>query len=136
MKPWITIEAVVNAPVEKVWEYWNAPEHITKWAFAQNDWHAPWATNDLRVGGKLVIRMEAKDGSVGFDLEGTYTRVEEFKKIEYVMGDRHVRIEFLEEGSECKIVESFEAEDENSLEMQKAGWQSILNNFKRYAEQK
>lgn len=134
MKAWITVETFVEAPIEKVWSYWNEPDHITKWAFASDDWHAPWAKNDLRVGGKLIVRMEAKDGTAGFDLEGTYTHVEEYKKIEYIMGDRKVKIEFVAQDVGCVVTESFEAEDENSLEMQQAGWQAILDNFKKHVE--
>lgn len=135
MKPQITVETTINAPIEKIWEYWTKPEHITKWCNASDDWHAPSATNDLRVGGTFTTRMEAKDGSAGFDFGGTYTTVEEFKKIEYTMGGedgRKVSIEFIPEGEGVKIIETFEAESQNPVDMQKAGWQSILDNFKKY----
>ena len=134
MKTWITVETFVKAPIEKVWAFWNEPEHITKWAFGSDDWCAPRATNDLRVGGKLIVRMEAKDGSAGFDMEGTYTTVELNKKIEYALGDRRVTINFTPKDGGCSIVESFEAEDVNPIEMQKNGWQTILNNFKKHVE--
>lgn len=134
MKPIITVETFIKAPVEKVWTYWNEPEHITKWCFASDDWCAPWAKNDVHVGGSLITRMEAKDGSAGFDMEGVYTEVEEFKKIEYMMGDRKVSVEFMPHADGTKIIESFEAENENPLEMQKSGWQAILDNFKKYVE--
>jgi uncharacterized protein YndB with AHSA1/START domain len=135
MKPQITIETTINAPIEKIWEYWTAPEHITKWCNASDDWHAPHATNDLKIGGTFTTRMEAKDGSAGFDFGGTYTTIEEFKKIEYTMGGedaRKVSIEFIPEDGAVKILETFEAENQNPLEMQKAGWQSILDNFKKH----
>ncbi|MGN6508543.1 MAG: SRPBCC domain-containing protein [Chitinophaga sp.] len=101
----VTIEATINAPVEKVWEYWNEPSHITQWAFASDDWHAPRAENDLRVGGKFLTRMEAKDGSFGFDFGGEYTDVEKNKLIGYIMGDgREVRTEFAPAGNGTKII--------------------------------
>jgi len=131
----ITVETTVKAPVEKVWKYWNEPKHITQWCFASDDWHTPTAENDLKVNGKLKSRMEAKDGSMGFDFEGVYTKVQENKAIEYNIADgRHVSITFSSNGNETKIVESFEAESMNPIEMQQAGWQAILNNFKKYVE--
>ena len=132
----ITIETVVNAPVEKVWENWNAPEAIIKWNSAHPDWHTPWATNDLRVGGKITSRMEAKDGSMGFDFGGTYDEVELHKTIAYTLGDdRKVRITFTPEGNRTRVTETFDAEDQNPHDMQRAGWQAILDNFKSYTEQ-
>lgn len=134
-KPTITIETTVNAPIEKVWKVWNAPEHITKWATATDEWHTPYAENDLRVGGKFLSRMEAKDGSAGFDFVGTYDEVKKPQMIAYTMSDgRKVKITFTSTGKSVKIVETFEAETENPLEMQREGWQSILNNFKAYVE--
>ncbi|HEY8400897.1 MAG TPA: SRPBCC family protein [Cytophagaceae bacterium] len=131
----ITIEATVKAPVEKVWKYWNEPEHITQWAFASDDWHAPKSINDLRVGGKQITTMAAKDGSVSFDFECTYDKVEENKLIEYTIADgRKVKIVFTSNGDETKIVETFEAEGSNPVEMQREGWQAILNNFKKHTE--
>ncbi|MBX4188075.1 MAG: SRPBCC family protein [Candidatus Doudnabacteria bacterium] len=133
MEP-ITIEALIKAPVEKVWEYLNKPEHITHWAFASDDWQAPSAENDLTVGGKLKVRMEAKDGSSGFDMVGVYTAVEQNKLIEYKMGDRNVKIEFMPVAEGTKVTQTFDPENENPREMQKAGWQAILDNFKKYVE--
>jgi len=131
----ITVEATINAPVEKVWKYWNEPQHITKWCSASDDWHAPFAENDLRKDGTFKTTMAAKDGSFSFDFGGIYTNVEKHKRIEYTMGDgRTVKVTCTPAGNATKIVETFEAETENSLEMQKDGWQAILNNFKKYVE--
>ncbi|HXL56821.1 MAG TPA: SRPBCC family protein [Chitinophagaceae bacterium] len=131
----ITVENTINAPAEKVWEYWTKPEHITKWNNASDDWYTPRAENDLRAGGNFVYRMEAKDGSYGFDFGGTYDAVTTNECIEYTIGDgRKVKVTFSGDGSKTKVTESFEAESVNSLEMQKAGWQSILDNFKKYIE--
>jgi len=131
----LTVETVLNATPEQVWRYWTEPEHVTKWCQASDDWHAPSAANDLRMGGKFKTVMAARDGSAAFDFEGTYTVVEHPKKIEYAMSDgRKVVIAFLAEGNATKVIESFDPEDENSLDMQKDGWQSILNNFKKYVE--
>jgi len=131
----ITVENTINAPVEKVWNYWNKPEHITQWCNASDEWHTPRAENDLRVGGKFNSRMEARDGSMGFDFWGTYDVVKNNEYIEYTMGDgRNCKITFTANGNSTKVVESFEAEEENSVEMQKGGWQAILDSFKKYAE--
>jgi uncharacterized protein YndB with AHSA1/START domain len=131
----ITVENTVNAPVEKVWKYWNGPEHITKWCTATPEWHTPRAQNDLRVGGTFSSRMEAKDGSMGFDFAGVYDDVKPNEYIEYTMGDgRKVWIKFSGKGNETKVVETFEAESENPVEMQKGGWQAILDSFKNYVE--
>lgn len=131
----ITVENTVNAPVEKVWKFWAAPEHITKWATASEDWHTPFAENDLREGGKFSSRMEAKDGSFGFDFGGVYDAVKENELIEYTLGDgRKVIIHFTGKNNATKIVQTFEAESTNSVEMQKGGWQAILDNFKKYVE--
>ncbi|MBP6889059.1 MAG: SRPBCC domain-containing protein [Candidatus Moranbacteria bacterium] len=137
MKSQLTVEVFVLVSVEKAWQYWILPKYITQWCFASDDWSAPRAENELRVGGKLKTRMEAKDGSGGFDFEGIYTVVEEKKKLEYLLvGDdtRRVIVEFLEQDGGCIIRETFDAEEMNSLEMQKNGWQSILNNFKKLVE--
>ena len=131
----ITVETLVNAPIEKVWAYWSEPSHIMKWNSASDDWHTPFAENDLRTGGSFKSRMEARDGSFGFDFGGTYDDVEEHKYIEYTMGDgRKVKVKFSSEGNSTKVSESFEAESTNPAEMQKTGWQSILDNFKKYTE--
>ncbi len=132
----ITVEATVNAPVEKVWKFWSSPEHITKWNNASDDWHTPYAENDLRVGGKFTSRMEAKDGSFGFDFWGIYDVVVTNERIEYTLGDdRKVKIVFTNKGNATQVIESFEAENENSIEMQKGGWQAILDNFRKYTEE-
>jgi uncharacterized protein YndB with AHSA1/START domain len=131
----LTVETIVNTPLAKVWELWNKAEHITKWAFASDDWHAPRAENDLRAGGKFSSRMEAKDGSMGFDFGGTYDEVRDNEFIAYTLGDgRKVDITFSAQGNETRIVENFEAESENTLELQQGGWQAIMNNFRKYAE--
>jgi len=131
----ITVETTVNAPVEKVWRSWTEPQHITKWNNASDDWHTPWAKADFKEGGNFVARMEAKDGSMGFDFGGTYDAVMEHQYIEYTLGDgRKVKINFNPQNNSTQVVESFEAENTNSLEMQRGGWQAILDNFKKYAE--
>lgn len=131
----ITVENTINAPVEKVWEYWTKPEHITQWNNASDDWHTPWVKADLREGGSFVARMEAKDGSMGFDFGGVYDVLRPNEYIEYTIGDgRKVKINFSAQGNMTKVVESFEAENTNPLEMQRGGWQAILDNFKKYTE--
>lgn len=131
----ITVEASVSAPIEKVWKLWTNSEHIVKWNSASPDWHTPKAENDLRVGGKFLSRMEAKDGSFGFDFAGTYDVVDTNKRIAYTMGDgRKCDIIFKHENDKTKIVTTFDAENENPVEMQKDGWQAITNSFKTYAE--
>jgi len=131
----ITVEAVVQAPVASVWKIWTEPEHITQWNRASDDWHTPHAENDLRAGGKFLSRMEAKDGSFGFDFGGVYDEVVLHEKIAYTLGDgRKVAIEFTPQGNETKIVTVFDAEGSNPIDMQQAGWQAILNNYKKYAE--
>lgn len=131
----ITVETTVKAPVEHIWGYWTEPKHITKWCFASDDWHTPYAENDLQVKGKFKTSMAAKDGSAAFDVTGVYTRIEKNRAIEYLMDDgRKVKIYFSDLGTQTKVVESFEPENENPYEMQKEGWQSILDNFKKYSE--
>ena len=131
----ITVTTSINAPLEKVWKFFTEPEHITAWCSASNDWHVPHAENDLRTDGKFKTVMAAKDGSFGFDFEGTYTNVEEHKTIEYIMADGlKVKINFSQEGASSTIVETFDPEDINPIDMQRDGWQSILNNFKKYTE--
>ncbi|HEX7017577.1 MAG TPA: SRPBCC domain-containing protein, partial [Patescibacteria group bacterium] len=130
-QPPITVETVINAPVSKVWEYWNGPAHIENWAFATDDWEAYGAENDVRVGGKFKTTMAAKDKSASFDFTGMYTVVNEQALIEYDMSDgRHVKVEFTQVPEGTKVVETFDPESENSVEMQKSGWQAILDNFK------
>jgi uncharacterized protein YndB with AHSA1/START domain len=131
----ITIKATVNAPVEKVWKYWSASEHITKWCQASDDWHAPYAENDLQTGGKFKTTMAAKDRSMSFDFEGVYSNVKENKEITYSMSDgRKVSITFEADGNKTHITETFDPEDSNPIEMQRDGWQAILDNFKKYTE--
>jgi uncharacterized protein YndB with AHSA1/START domain len=131
----ITVETTVKAPIEKVWDCFTQPEHITKWNNASDDWHTPSASNDLRVGGNFVYRMEAKDGSFGFDFGGVYESVDQNEYIEYTIGDgRNVKVNFFAQGDKTNVVETFEAEDTHSIEMQKGGWQAILDNFKKYTE--
>ncbi|HMC02365.1 MAG TPA: SRPBCC family protein [Flavobacteriaceae bacterium] len=131
----VTVETTVNANTKKVWTYWTNPEHITKWNFASDDWHCPRAENDLKVGGKYCSRMEAKDGSIGFDFEAVYDDIVDQKKITYTMTDgRKATTEFENKGEQTKVTTTFDAEDSNPIEMQKDGWQAIINNFKKYVE--
>lgn len=133
----ITVETVVKAPLSKVWDIWNSPADIKQWNAAQDDWHTTKAAVDLREGGKFMARMEAKDGSVGFDFEGIYTRVVPKKAIDYRMSDgREVKVEFVERPGEVLVKETFDAETENTPELQRQGWQSILDNFGRHVEAK
>ena len=134
-KTMITVETRVKVPVEKAWKLWTSPEHIMKWNQASDDWHTTKAENDLKPGGKFLSRMEARDGSFGFDFVGTYDFVKTNELIEYTMGDgRKAKITFSKDGNETRIVTTFEAETVNSVEMQKGGWQAISNNFKKYVE--
>lgn len=131
----ITVETIVHIPAEKVWKYWTEPQHITKWNNASEDWHTPYAENDLKVGGKFVSRMEAKDGSFGFDFGGVYDEVKINESLSYTIEDgRNVKISFIPQDNSTQIIEHFEVEDTNEIEMQQAGWQAILDHFKRYAE--
>ncbi len=131
----ITVETAVKAPLERVWQAWNNPDDIRRWNAASEDWHTPSSRVDLREGGKFSARMEAKDGSMGFDFEGTYTRIVPGRLIEYRIGDgRAVSIEFHEEHDRVRVRETFEAENHNPPEVQRGGWQSILDNFARYVE--
>ena len=131
----ITIKNTVEAPANKVWQLWVTPEHIVNWNTASEAWHTTHAENDLRVGGKFLSRMEAKDGSFGFDFEGIYDEVVPPKRIAYTLGDgRKVEVEFEEKNIETEIISTFDAETDNPIEMQRKGWQAILDNFKKYAE--
>ena len=132
----ITVETIVNAPIEKVWDYWNAPEHITKWCHASEDWHSPYADNDLRESGTFKTTMAAKDGSFSFDFGGVYTAIQEHSVIQYKMEDgREVSIHFYEDHDNTKVIETFDPEEINPREMQQGGWQAILDNFKKYTEE-
>lgn len=133
----IAIEVEVKAPLETVWAAWVTPKDIVNWNFAIEQWCCPKADIDLTVGGKFSYRMEAKDGSMGFDFEGTFTEVKPLQSIQFQLEDnRAVTVEFVESDNGVTVTETFEAEDENSAEQQKQGWQSILNNFKSYVESK
>jgi uncharacterized protein YndB with AHSA1/START domain len=132
----ITVQTLVNAPIEHVWICWTSPEHIIQWNNASPDWHTPHAENDLRVGGQFLSRMEAKDGTFGFDFGGTYTKVVLSECIEYVLGDeRTVSVQFREADGGTVVTETFDPEKVNPHDMQRLGWQSILDNFKRHAEE-
>lgn len=131
----ITVEAFVEAPLATVWTYWNTPQHIMQWNAASDDWHTPFAENDLRVGGRSKARMEAKDGSFGFDFEWTYTSVIPHEQLAYTLDDdRKVTVLFQQQDGGVLVTETFDAENIHPVEMQRQGWQAILNNFKRYTE--
>ena len=131
----ITVTTLVEAPIEHIWECWTNPDHIMEWNHASDDWHCPAATNDLTVGSTFSSTMSANDGSATFDFEGTYTDIVEYERIEYSLGDdRHISVTFEEEGDKIRVTEVFDAETENSPEMQQAGWQAILDNFRDYTE--
>ena len=130
----IVIKASVNSPLEKVWEFYTKPEHIVNWNFADPSWHCPYARNDLKVGGAYSARMEAKDGSFGFDFDATYTEVKPLESFTYEFGGRQSTVTFEKAGEQTNVVVSFDPESENPIEMQRDGWQAILNNFKDYTE--
>jgi uncharacterized protein YndB with AHSA1/START domain len=137
MKDKITVETTVNAPIQKVWELYNDPKHVTRWNNASEDWHTPKAENDLTVGGRFSYRMESRDGSEGFDFSGVYEEVEKEQHLSYIMDDgRRVRVNMSSNSdNETKVTIAFDPENENSMEMQEQGWQAILDNFKKYAEE-
>jgi len=130
----ITVETLVNAPIEKVWNEYSAPAAIKQWNAASSDWHTTAASVDLRVGGQFASRMEAKDGSMGFDFAGTYTRVEAPHLIEYRFGEREAQLRFSEGPGGVSVRVSFDAEPTHSVEQQQGGWQAILESFRRYVE--
>jgi uncharacterized protein YndB with AHSA1/START domain len=131
----ITIQASIKAPVNKVWDIWTSPADIVKWSTPSPDWHTVRATHDLKEGGTFTYRMEAKDGSFGFDFGGVFDVLRKNELIEYTIGDgRKVVIHFTSGGENTEVVQTFEAEDQNPAEMQRAGWQAILDSFKRYVE--
>ena len=133
----ITIETIIKAPVETVWKIWSTPADIIKWNTASPDWHTTKSENELRDGGKFSSRMEAKDGSMGFDFGGTYTKVEAYKHIAFTLDDgRKVTVDFHDKNGKVHMVENFEPESQNPIEMQRGGWQGILDNFKKYVEAK
>lgn len=134
MEP-ITVQNTIEAPIEIVWEYWTNPEHVKNWNFASNDWHCPRASSDFIVDGEFHYIMAAKDGSVEFDFCGTFTNIVLHQSIQIYLEDgREVRLQFIKEGAATKLIETFEPEEVNSLELQQQGWQAILNNFKAYVE--
>lgn len=131
----ITVETIVHSPVERIWTYWTEPKHITQWNTASEDWHTPYAENDVKAGGKFLSRMEAKDGSFGFDFTGVYDHVSINESISYTIADgRKVEVKFSRQDNDTKIITVFDAEEMNTVEMQQAGWQAILDNFKKYVE--
>lgn len=130
----ITVSAKVNASAIKTWDYYTSPMHIINWNFADSSWHCPYAENDLRVGGIYKARMEARDGSFGFDFEAVYSEITDGEQFKYGFGGREATVKFNELDNQTEVVVSFDPEDENSIEIQKGGWQAILNNFKSYIE--
>lgn len=131
----IIVQSMINAEVQKVWENYTNPQHIIHWNFASDDWQCPWAKNDLKVGGKYSARMEAKDGSFGFEFEAIYDQVADQKLISYTMEDgRKASVAFESLGSQTEVTIKFDAENQNPIEMQRGGWQAILDNFKKYVE--
>jgi uncharacterized protein YndB with AHSA1/START domain len=130
----ITVETVVHAPIERVWEAWTTPADIVQWNAASDDWHTTTASVDLRVGGDFSSRMEAKDGSMGFDFAGTYTTVVPYERIDAAFGDRTMSVEFVRGADGVTVRETFDAESTHSIEQQRGGWQAILDNFARHVE--
>lgn len=130
----ITVETRVNAPIDKVWNAYTTPEDIMQWNAASDDWHTPSATVDLRKGGSFSSRMEARDGSMGFDFEGIYTEIAEHERIEYALGERAVKVDFQPDGDAVVVRVTFDAEPTHTIEQQREGWQAILDNFARHVE--
>jgi uncharacterized protein YndB with AHSA1/START domain len=130
----ITVQAIVNANTKKVWDYYTNPKHIIHWNFADPSWHCPSATNDIKIGGTYKARMEAKDGSFGFDFEAIYSKIEEGKNFTYEFGGRVATVEFNDLGNQTEVFVTFDPENENPAEVQQGGWQTILNSFKNYTE--
>jgi uncharacterized protein YndB with AHSA1/START domain len=131
----ITVSALIHASIDKVWRLWTQPKHIRHWNQASDDWHTPKANNDFRVGGNFLYRMETKDDRFGFDFSGVYDEIRADELIAATLDDgRRLRIEFTNKGNKTKVSETFDAEEENSVEIQQDGWQAILDNFKKYAE--
>jgi uncharacterized protein YndB with AHSA1/START domain len=135
MKTKITVQAIINAELKKVWDSYTNPEHIIHWNFADPSWHCPSAENDMKIGGIYKARMEAKDGSFGFDFEAIYTEIIECKKFTYEFEGRTATVQFDNLDAQTEVVITFDPENENPIEMQQNGWQMILNNFKAYTEQ-
>ncbi len=132
--PKIMVQAIINAETKKTWDYYTQPRHIIRWNFADISWHCPSAENDMRVGGRYKARMEAKDGGIGFDFEAIYTDITENKQFTYEFGGRTATVQFNDLDSQTEVIVTFDPENENPVDMQKDGWQAILNNFKNYTE--
>jgi uncharacterized protein YndB with AHSA1/START domain len=130
----IKIKAIIVATKDKVWNFYTNPDHITKWNFADPSWHCPTASNDFKIGGRYLARMEAKDGSFGFDFEAIYTEINQGKGFTYEFDGRQVTVEFIEENQQTEVIVTFDPETENPIELQRNGWQAILDNFKKYTE--
>jgi len=130
----LIVRATILADKQKVWDYYTQPEHITKWNFADPSWHCPTATNDMNVGGRYVSRMEAKDGSFGFDFDAVYTEINKGENFTYEFGGRLATVDFKETDGQTEVTVTFDPETENSIELQRNGWQAILDNFKKYTE--
>jgi uncharacterized protein YndB with AHSA1/START domain len=130
----ITVSATIHSDLKKVWDYYTNPKHIVNWNFADPSWHCPSASNDMKLGGTYLARMEARDGSFGFDFEAVYTKIMEGKSFEYTFGGRTVHVSFEKLGNQTEVIIEFDPETENPIEMQQNGWQAILNNFKKYVE--
>jgi uncharacterized protein YndB with AHSA1/START domain len=130
----ITVQATINTEAKKVWEYYNNPNHIIHWNFADSSWHCPSAKNDMQIGGTYKARMEAKDGSFGFDFEAIYSDIKDGQEFTYEFGGRVATVQFKALGKQTEVIVTFDPENENPIEMQKDGWQAILDNFKNYTE--
>ena len=130
----ITVQAIINSETTKVWDYYTNPSHIINWNFADPSWHCPSAENDMKIGGTYKARMEAKDGSFGFDFEAIYTEIIDGKQFTHGFGGRNATVQFNNLGSQTEVVVTFDPEEINPIELQRGGWQAILNNFKSYAE--
>ncbi len=130
----IVISTSIRADKKKVWDFYTQPEHITKWNFADSSWHCPTATNDLSVGGRYVARMEAKDGSFGFDFDAVYIEINNGQRFTYEFGGRLATVDFMEKNGQTVVTIAFDPETENSIELQRNGWKAILDNFKKYTE--
>ncbi|PKQ70792.1 SRPBCC domain-containing protein [Raineya orbicola] len=130
----ITIKAIVSAAKQKVWDYYTKPEHITKWNFAIDTWHCPRTSNEMKVGGRYVARMEAKDGSFGFDFDAVYKEINQGESFTYEFGGRLATVEFNEVNGQTEVTVTFDPETENPIDLQRQGWQAILDNFKKYTE--
>jgi uncharacterized protein YndB with AHSA1/START domain len=130
----IKVQATISADKHKVWDYYTMPEHITKWNFADPSWHCPSASNDMKIGGRFIARMEAKDGSFGFDFDATYTEIKEGDSFTYEGGGRLATVELKNKNGQTEVTVTFDPETENSIDIQRQGWQAILDNFKKYTE--